>query len=381
VDLGLTLAIDSAGSILSRPQLFHRALEPHSYPFPESVSRSYQALTASNVVTGSVDLGLTLDISTSGARLGGVRLGIARPGGTNQGFTTRAVDNPGPETVLLESRGFVYYHAAPPIYRSIRPGQTNQGFTFKAPDPEAHPPVERPRLVKGASSSSTKFGAVDLGLSLNIATEGTAKGAGRVRRGLEPHSTPELPNQSRTYFRLPRRWTSSVDLPLTLDISVSGQGRVIGRHLKAPPPQEFPEKPNISRTYFRLPQRHSGTVDLGLSINVSTSGTTQGIGRHLKAPPPQEFPQTPNLSRSYFRLPKRHPGAAGLQLTFGVVTAGTRKTTGSVTFPIVFNIGTEGSILGAGVVGHFDRPTPGGRSRATPGAGQFDRPTPGRQPV
>jgi hypothetical protein len=324
-DLPLTLGISTDGTSTT-PQVsrkVHRALEAHSYPDPQPVSQTLQPLTALNVVTGSAALDLTLNIATEGTSSSPQtpRVGVAVAGGTNLGGKVRAIEQDGPVTPLLESRGFVYYHAAPPIYRVIVPGSTNQSFTA---NPVVQAPAEVPvpsRRFRGYAGPTTHSGAVDLGLTFNVSTDGTRRTRPTVTQGKTPFQYAQFELGSRRYkgFAGAATHNGAVDLGLTLTVDTSG----------------------------RITVRRS-SVTTPLTLDIATAGYA--------------------VKRSSVTLP----------LAFNVDTVGRVAMRSSVTLPIVLTIGTDGDILGAGLTGHFDRPTPGGQSRISTGAGAFDRPTPGR---
>lgn len=222
----ITIGITSNGFSGSPPQIpprAHRAKEPFDYPQPEPVSRIFQALT--HWINGSASLPITIGISTAGSVSGAAtpRLGVAIQGSTNQGFSTRAPSNPGPETIPLESRSFVYYHAAPPIYRPIVPGSTNQHYTavpLKQPPVEQFPPsrIYTIRVTGAASGSST------LPIVIGHTTSGLSSSQPKVVRAKPIEERAEPESRSRLFHELttPDVITGSSTLPITIGFTTAG---------------------------------------------------------------------------------------------------------------------------------------------------------------
>lgn len=422
-DLDLTVGFATEGTAFT-PQpsrKVHRAREPFQYDLAEPVSRVFQALAAK--VSGAASLDLTFNIATEGTASGPqpVRIGVARAGQQNVGQQVRAPEPQALDTVPLESRGFVYYHAAPPIYRVIVPGSTNQSFSAYPVVQPAAPEVPPSRRIKGYSSAgpTTHFGAASLDLTITFDTTGTARGIPRVVRGRDAHREPDKEQTSRIYRRQIARHSGSASLDLTITFDTAGanrrppnraivQGGTNRGPVFAPTPQNDPVAPLGSRT-FKGKQVFAAAVDLPLTVNFDTSGVSRrppnraivagGTNRGpLFAPIAHSADNTRELKTRVYKPRGTQGGSVSadftvtfttagfavkrssvtLPLSFGVDTAARILARGSVTLPIVVTFGSAGDILGAGLISHFDPPSPGGRSRISTGAGRFDKPRPGR---
>lgn len=348
VDLGLTLQIDTASSYSAVPPRVYRNPEAHSIPGAEPQSHTVGALVP--VVAGVVDLGLTLQIDTSGNLPAAPRLGIAIAGGTNQYAKVKAPDNPAPETPLLESRGFVYYNAAPPIYRAIVPGSTNQGYIFEQVPVEV--PVTPPsKLIKGYASPGT--GQVDLGLGLNIDTTGAARPFPKTVRGRDTIETPGHDLGSR-WFKGYVSQFAQIDLGINLNIDTTGTAVPLSKGLRGRTPADSPQSYLESRIYLGR-KNATGVVDFGLILGIDTGGAAA---------------QRPVITRGRDTI---DPIQRLLDSRFFVVR---KNAEGQVDLPLVFGIGVDGLSGSTITYGRFDRGTPaGGYDQGAPEAG-YDQASP-----